>query len=93
MPQQRLTLSQRMFHIGLLLMLITGILSTTIPAQDNLLVPGLILTGALMALAARIWRHYIHRAARQQDNMIDLGGYPLELLRDPRFSSHRRTAV
>ncbi|MHC4443893.1 MAG: hypothetical protein ACYTF1_11000 [Planctomycetota bacterium] len=93
MPQKRITLSHRIFYIGLLIMLAASILSTTIPAQNNLLIPLLILTGALISLAARIWRIRIHRAARQQDTMVDIGGYPLELINDPHFTTRRRPAA
>jgi len=88
MPQQKITLSQRIFYLGLLIMLVTGIISTTIIAANNPLVPALIITGAILALAARIWSRRIHKATRKNDNLVDLGGYPIDLLTDPRFTSH-----
>ena len=90
--QQQFSLSRRAFFAGLLLMLGTGILSATIWTGGGYAMPLLMLTGALVALGARLWHHRLRRAARQGNTMPDLGGYPLDLLRDPRFTSRGRVA-
>lgn len=88
----RLTLSHGVFYLGLLLMLGTGIMSAAVWPGGGYGISALTLAGAGIALGARLWHRRLHRAARQDRTLVDLGGYPIDLLRDPRFTSHPPTA-
>jgi len=88
--QERLVLSQQGFYLGLSVMLAAGILSASSWPGGGYGTPILTLLGAGMALAARLWHRRLGRAARRHSSSLDLGGYPLDLLRDPRFISRRR---
>ena len=70
-------------------MLAAGILSAAVGTSGGVMAP-LMLTGAGVALGARLWHRRLHRAARRRDDLHDLGGYPLDMLRDPRFTSPHR---
>ncbi len=91
--QQRVALSNQVFFLGLGVMLATGILSARFFSGSHAAVTGLMLAGAVIALAARLWYHHLRRTARRIDGFSDLGGYPSHLLRDQRFISRRRTLV
>ena len=85
--QQRLTLSHQMFCAGLLIMLAAGILSTTVWTAGGYVMPIFMLGGATLALGARLWRYHLRRHLGRESFIPDLGGYPLDLLRHPRFSA------
>ena len=51
------------------------------------------ITGAVVALSARLAIRRLHRASRHHDPLIGFGGYPMSTLRDPQFMTRRqRTA-
>lgn len=88
--QQRITRNQQVFYLGLFMMLATAVASAaTWPGADSRLT-AVMLLGALISLAARIRHHLLRRSARRQNRFLDLAGYPLDLLRNPRFTSQRR---
>ena len=91
--QRRIALSHHLFYFGLALMLGNEILSATVLAGTGSALPVLTLAGAVIALAARLWHHRLRRAARPDHTIVDLGGYPLDLLRHPRFTHQRRTTT
>ena len=88
--QQRIALSSQVFYAALCFMLGTAVASATIWSAAPRTVAGLTLIGAITALGARLRYHRLRRAARHADTLVDLGGYPMHLLRDPRFTARRR---
>lgn len=89
---RRLVLSYRMFWVGLAVMLAAGILSATVWTSDARVMPLLTLIGASTALSGRLWHHRLRRALRAFHDPLDLGGYPLDLLRRASFTSGGRFA-
>ena len=92
MPQQTV-LSQLLFHLALLIVLGNEVLAATVLVGENPARHLLTLVGALVALLARLRYNRLRRGSRPGDTLVDLGGYPLALLRDPRFTRPRRTVV
>ena len=88
--QRRIALSQQLFYAGLFLILGAGITSATIFPAGGLGLELLMLSGGIISLLSHIWQRRLRRSARETNNLVGLGGYPLDLLRDPRFISPRR---
>ncbi len=90
---QHLALSQRLFQLGLLVMLGTGILSTTI-WTDGGVAPKIVMAGgAILAAAARLWQGHLRRLIHRAKTCPGLGGYPLEKLARTQTSGRSRSAA
>lgn len=89
----RLALSVRAFYAGLVIMLVAGVGWSVLQDVGTLLLPGLMLVGALLAVGAKLWNCRLQRASRRRDVHEGLGGYPMQVLRDPRFMSRRRSVA
>ncbi len=79
------TISQQIFYLGLSVMLLGGIaIAAPSPTVRG---AALVLTGAgaLLALAGRLWQWFIRRRCWSSSDIQELGGYPLDMVRDPRF--------
>lgn len=87
--QHQLVMCQRLFIAGIGVMLVSATLSATVFAGRGYAMPAVTLIGAVIALTGRIGRYRLLRLARSGDRLVDLGGYPLDMLRDPRFTSRR----
>ncbi len=91
--RRQLNWSGHLFRAGILLMLATGIPAAIAWPQSDILLLGLTGAGAALALAARIGQRRWLDVRPAGDDAIALGGYPLSLLRDPRFTSRRGARV
>jgi hypothetical protein len=90
--ESRLALSVRAFYVGLLALLAAGVGWAVLGRVHPMLPPGLMLGGAMMAIGARAWSRRLQRAFRQEAGE-GFGGYPMRVLRDPRFMSRRRSVA
>ena len=91
--RQRLALTHPTFYFGLLVMLGTGILSATIRPAGGLALLIALLSGAFIALGARLWHRRLRRSIRREDPFLHRDGYPHDLLGDPRLISPRRQST
>ncbi len=90
---QQLALSQRLFQLGLLVMLGTGILSTTIWTNGGATPKIVMAGGAILAIAARLWQGHLRRLIHRAKTCPGLGGYPLENLTRSHPSGRSRSAA
>jgi len=88
--ERRLAISIRAFYVGLAMMLAAGIGSAALDNVFRMLPVGLMLAGALLAVIARLWGRRLRRRAWRLDACDEIGGYPMHVLRDPRFMNRRR---
>lgn len=88
--ENRLALSTGAFYAGLSIVLVSGIGWGMVAEAHPLLPPGIMLVGAVAAVAARVASRRLERRLRRHDFCEGLGGYPLRILREPRFMSRRR---
>ncbi len=82
--QERLTHTRLAFYLGLILMLTPGILSATVWPQWRTGFVALALTGAAVALIARLWQGRLLKTARRSGGSV---GFPLNLAGHSRFTS------
>jgi len=73
-PQQ-ISRAQQVFYLGLALMLSMALLSAATGADEGPLIPVLTVTGALLALAAKLWQSHLRRMHREQDSSARLGWF------------------
>jgi len=85
--QARSRWSRHLFHAGILLMLGAGIPAAIAWSEPDAVLIILALAGAILAVGARGWQRRLSLGVSGTDD--GLGGYPLSLLRDPRFTSGR----
>ncbi|NLX14339.1 MAG: hypothetical protein GXY44_11890 [Phycisphaerales bacterium] len=90
---QQLALSQRLFQCGLLVMLGTGILSATVWTDGGAALQIMMVGGAGLTIAARIWQGRLRRLIHRSRTCPGLGGYPLERLTRARTSNRSRSAA
>ena len=90
---QQLALSQRLFQLGLLVMLGTGILSATVWTDGGVTPPIMMVGGAVLTIAARIWQGRLRRLIHRSRTCPGLGGYPLERLTRTQASNRSRSAA
>jgi len=86
---RRVTLSQQVFYLGLSVMLLAGIAMAAPKPQVRDAALMLTGAGALLALAGRLWQWAIRRRCRSCPDIPELGGYPLDMIRDPGFLARR----
>lgn len=90
---QQLALCQRLFQLGLLVVLGTGILSTTIWPSGGATSKVVMAGGAMLAVAARLWQGHLRRLIHRAKTCPGLGGYPLEKLTRSQSSGRSRSAA
>ncbi len=88
--QERLAHSRQAFYFGLLLMLAPGILSAMAGPGWGVALVAVMLTGAIVALAARLWYQRLLRTARHGGGSLR---YPVAFTGHARFTSHRDTMI
>jgi len=88
--QERLAHSRQAFYFGLLLMLAPGILSAMAGPGWGVALMAVMLAGAIVALAARLWYQRLLRTARHGGGSLR---YPVALTGHARFTSHRETMI
>ncbi len=77
----------RAFYFGLVLMLAAGMASALLSEVGRWVPLGVTLVGATLAVAAKGWIWRVRCRSRQFDAFEGYGGYPMQILRDPRFMS------
>jgi len=82
--QERLTHARLAFYFGLILVMTPGILSATAWPQWRNGFVALALTGAVVALIARLWQGRLLRTARRGGGSV---GFPLNLAGHSRFTA------
>lgn len=73
--QQQISRAQQVFYLGLALMLSMALLSVVTAPADGPLIPTLTVTGALIALAARLWQSHLRRTLRERESSPRLGWF------------------
>jgi hypothetical protein len=91
--RQQIQLSQQVFHLGLILMLASGLLSAMDWVAGGNAVLALTALGGSLALGARFWRYRLRRAVRGQDMFVEPASHPLDFLRGPGCTTRPRSTL
>lgn len=90
---QQLALSQRLFQLGLLIMLGIGIMSTTVWTDGGAAPKIMMACGAALTVAARLWQGHLRQLIHRSRTCPGLGGYPLERLARTRTPNRTHSAA
>ncbi len=66
--QERISLWQNLFYIGLVVMLLAAIASATGESAGSPLLAGLLALGGVLALTARLWVKHLQHTLREHTN-------------------------